>query len=654
MKFVGKIVGLSLLLMGILFARDYTLTSPSGKLKVRISVNEDIRFSVDYAKQPLIVSSPIDLKIQDQGFLGQQPQVKEVQTSSTNTVIEPVVKQKSAKIRVHFQQLDLNLSNNVTLQFRAFDDGVAYRWKLNLPQNKIQIDSERVEIHFAGDFLTYFPEETSFHSHHERLYKKWRLSQVGRRFCALPVLLIAPDSIKILLTEADLYDYPGLFLKGSSNRSFQLNGIFPHFPLSEIKKNDRDVWVNKYAPYLARTKGRRTLPWRVFIITDKDDELLTSQMVFKLASPLRIEDVKWIKPGKVAWDWWNALNLYGVDFRAGVNTQTYKYYIDFAARYGLDYILLDEGWYKLGDLLSVVPQIDIPEIVRYAHSKKVGVILWVVWKTLDEQFEQAMNQFEKWGIDGIKVDFMQRSDQPTVQFYEKVAKEAAKRHLLVDFHGCYKPAGLRRAYPNVLTREGVPGLEHNKWTDKMATPEMVVTLPFIRMVAGPMDYTPGAMINATKKQFRAIWDRPMSQGTRCQQLALFVVFESPLQMLADSPSNYLREPEAMEFLAAVPVVWDETRVLKAKIGDYIVMARRNGSEWYVAALTDWTPRDFTIPFDFLPEGTFKAIILEDGPNADRNAIDFKRKEMKITRKQTLNIHLAPGGGWVARLIPVQK
>ena len=369
-------------------------------------------------------------------------------------------------------------------------------------------------------------------------------------------------------------------------------------------------------------------------------------MVYKLAKPLQLTDTSWIKPGKVAWDWWNANNVYGVDFRAGINTETYKYYIDFAAKYGLEYIILDEGWYVLGDLMKVVEGMDMEALFRYAKSKNVGIIPWVIWKTLDDQLTEAMDQFEKWGAKGLKVDFMQRDDQWMVNYYDKIAKEGAKRHMLIDFHGSFKPTGLRRAYPNVITREGVRGLENCKW-GTAANPEYNVTIPFIRMVAGPMDYTPGAMINAQKRDFQAIFNRPMSLGTRCHQLAMYVVYESPLQMLADSPSNYLKEPECMEFLAKVPTVWDETKVLDAKVADYLLIARKSGSEWYVGAMTDWTGRELTVDFSFLGPGQHSIEIYKDGINADRHGNDYKKETSKVSASDTMKIKLAPGGGWAA-------
>jgi len=399
---------------------------------------------------------------------------------------------------------------------------------------------------------------------------------------------------------------------------------------------------------MAKTAGTREFPWRVLVVAAADTTLLDTDIVYRLASESRIGDTSWIRPGKVAWDWWNFNNIYGVPFRAGVNTDTYKHYIDFAAENGIEYVILDEGWYKLGDLMTQMPGIDMEAIAAHARQKKVGLVMWVIWKTLDLQLAQALDQFEKWGVKGIKVDFMQREDQWMVNYYERVAREAAKRHLLVDFHGAYKPTGLYRTYPNVVTSEGVLGLEQSKWGD-LASPDNAVTFPFMRMMAGPVDYTPGAMMNATKADFKPVFNRPVSQGTRCQQLAMYVVYESPLQMLADSPSNYRREPESLAFLAGVPTVWDETKVLSAAIGEHILVARRSGTAWYVGAMTNWSARDLEVPLSFLGEGTWEADIFKDGPNADRAAVDYAREKRAVGASDRLRIHLAPGGGWVARI-----
>jgi alpha-glucosidase len=373
-------------------------------------------------------------------------------------------------------------------------------------------------------------------------------------------------------------------------------------------------------------------------------------MIWKLASASEIEDPSWIKPGKVSWDWWNDNNIYGVDFKAGINTETYKYYIDFASNYNLEYIILDEGWYHLEDVLKIKKEINLPELLAYAESKNVGIILWVTWKALYDQLDLALQTFEDWGVKGIKVDFMQRDDQWMVNYYTLIAEKAAQHHLLVDFHGAYKPTGLHRTYPNVITFEGVAGMEQSKWGTK-ANPEHDLILPFIRMVAGPMDYTPGAMKNASQEDFRPIYSSPMSQGTRCHQLAMYVVFESPLQMLSDNPSNYLKEAEAMKFLEQVPTTWDDTKVLSAKVSDYILLTRKSKEKWFIGAMTDWDERYLSISFDFLDEGDYMLQIWQDGINADKHGADFQTKVLMVDKKTILPIHLAKGGGWVGILKP---
>jgi len=463
----------------------------------------------------------------------------------------------------------------------------------------------------------------------------------------LPAVVDVRGGAKLAIAESDLSDYPGLWLQGSAPQ-FALKATFPPYPLKEQQTSDRDYKVVEAADYIAVTAGTRTFPWRVLGIADHDGDLITNQLVYLLESPSNVEDTSWIRPGKVAWDWWNDWNIDGVDFHAGINTKTYEYYVDFASKYGLPYIILDDGWYKLGDLLQVNPDLNMEELVSYANQKNVGLILWASWKTLDDQLIPALDQFDKWGIKGIKVDFMQRSDQIMINYFDKVCREAAKRHMLVDFHGDQKPAVMTRTWPNLINTEGVRGMEWSKWSWE-SEPAHNISLPFTRMFLGPLDFTPGAMRNATRQTFAPIGSQPMAMGTRCQQLAMYVVYEAPLQMLSDSPSNYLREPEAMEFLAAVPTVWDETRVLDAKMSQYVLLARRDGSDWYVGAMTDWTPRDLEIDFSFLPDGNFTLDSYEDGVNADRNASDYRKTTKQINRTTKMKIHLAPGGGFAARI-----
>jgi len=652
-KGIRNIIFCIIVFSPLVFAETYELKSPGKRITLKITTADRIYYSVYHDSEPIITPSSISLTIGPGMVLGKNPEVKKTRSHSIDEKIIPVVQQKNAVIIDRCNELSIFFKGNFGLVFRVYDDGAAYRFILNM-KNPVKVINEEVNVTFADNHHIYFPTEESFLSHQERLYEYIQLDNISsEKFSSLPVLVDIKNGPKVAIAEADLEDYPGMYLRGNKNTT--LTGIFPGAALKEEtvdlnrRGGDRSIRVLEYANYIALTKGKRNLPWRVLVIADKDIDLVNSEMIFKLAKPLQLKDTSWIKPGKVAWDWWNFNNIYGVDFKAGINTDTYQYYIDFASTYGIEYIILDEGWYKPGDLMTINPNIGIETLLAYAKKKNVGIILWVVWKTLEDQFDAAMQKFEAWGVKGIKVDFMQRDDQRIVNYYHKVAKEAAKRKMVVDFHGSYTPKGLRRAYPNVLTREGVCGLEHYKWKSSLS-PEHELTLPFIRMLAGPMDFTPGAMVNAQKDNFKPIYRRPMSKGTRCHQLAMYVVYESPLQMLADNPTLYMREPECLAFLSKVPTVWDETKVLQAKVGDYIAVARRNGQEWYVGAMTDWTPREMELHFDFIDKGMYTAEIYRDGVNAYRNGSDFKRIETSIENGQKLKIYLAPGGGWAARII----
>ncbi|MGE5199456.1 MAG: glycoside hydrolase family 97 protein, partial [Rhodospirillaceae bacterium] len=608
-------------------AGPLTVASPNGALAVTIGTEGQLTWSVALRGNAIVAPSPIAVTLEGGRVLGDRPVVARTTTQSVDRILKPVVRQKRAEIHDRYNERRIDFSGGCALLVRAYDDGVAYRWVTALP-GEVRVVNEDVTLAFAGDHLVYFPEETSFQSHQERQYKRLRISEITPgRFSSLPAMVQLTGGAKVVVTEADLFDYPGMDLAGGGPNT--LKGLFPAYPKKVELKRDRDEVVVERESYIAKTRGTREFPWRVLVVAEHDADLLDTDIVYRLASETTMADTSWIRPGKVAWDWWNDLNVYGVPFESGVNTDTYKHYIDFAAENGLEYIILDEGWYKLGDLLSITPGVDMDAIAAHAKQKNVGLIMWVVWKTLDLQMGPALDQFEKWGVKGIKVDFMQREDQWMVNYYERVAREAAKRKLLVDFHGAYKPTGLYRTWPHVITSEGVLGLEQSKWGD-LASPDNAVTFPFMRMLAGPVDYTPGAMMNAAKKDFRPIFGRPMSQGTRCQQLAMYVVFESPLQMLADSPSNYRREPESLAFLAAVPAVWDETRALSASVGEHILVARRHGREWYVGALTNWDARDLEVDLSFLGTGPFRAEIFRDGPNAHRAGVDYVREEAPVT------------------------
>ncbi len=611
---------------------SYDLRSPDKRIEVRIRAAKGVRYDVLLKGRALLQDCTFSLDI-DHKILGLDPKVIKAKERSYDQIIEP----------------RLDMQGSYAVVFRAYNEGVAYRLETSLSKEQVKVYTEEVNLNFPSNFTAYYPQEDSFFSHNERKYTPQRLTEIAPAFIAtLPAVLDVGEGAKVAIAESDVEDYPGMWLRGIGGNG--LAATFPPYPLKEKLERDRDFKVIESADYIAVTNGTRTFPWRLMGIAEKDGDLLTNQLVWLLEKPSQIQDTSWIKPGKVAWDWWNANNVYGADFKVGINTQTYKFYIDFAAKFGIPYIILDEGWYKLGNVLDVVPEINMEELTTYSKQKNVGIILWVIWKTLDDQLEPALNQYAKWGIKGIKVDFMQRSDQLLINYYHKVSRETAKRKMLVDFHGDQKPASMTRTWPNLISAEGVRGLEWSKWGAE-TEPEHNVTLPFTRMFLGPMDYTPGAMLNAQKASFAPIFHRPMSLGTRCHQLAMYVAYESPLQMLADSPSNYLREPEAMEFLAAVPTEWDETKVLDARIADYVLVARRSGSDWYVGAMTDWTPRELEVDFSFLPEGNFQMQAYEDGANADRYGSDYKMVKSRVNGTTKLRIKLAPGGGWAARIHP---
>ncbi|MBP6977996.1 MAG: glycoside hydrolase family 97 protein [Lentimicrobiaceae bacterium] len=626
---------------GVLIGQPFRVGSPDNTIQAVIDTRESITATVFYQGEQVMKLSDIAMIIRDKGTIGQGAAVRSHRLTSMDTVLIPVVKQKSERISDQCNELEIRFKGDYSLVFRVYDDGFAYRFHTRF-DGDIIVEDEKCLLGFPGQTHIYFPEEQSFFSHNERAYLYLPVDSITPgRFCSLPALVESPGGTKILLTESSLEDYPGMWLTGKGDHT--LVPLFPAYPRTVEQTRDRDVRVVNRYDYIAKTAGTRDFPWRIMVIAGNDGQLISNQLPWLLSSPCRIKDPSWIKPGKVAWDWWNANNIYGVDFKSGVNTETYKYYIDFASDHGIEYVILDEGWYKLGNLLEIIPEINIQEIVRYGNEKNVGIILWVIWKTLDDQLQEALDQFAAWGVKGIKVDFMQRDDQPMVEYYWKIARKAASRKLLVDFHGAYKPSGLNRTWPNVLTGEGVRGLEWNKWSD-VITPEHDVTLPFIRMAAGPMDYTPGAMLNAQQEQFHPVFDRPMSQGTRCHQLAMYIVYESPLQMLADSPSNYLKENECMEFLSEVPSVWDETVVLDAKVGDYVIVARRSGSRWFLGGMTDWSSREFTIDLSFLSGDTYEYELYQDGWNSDRFAGDFSKVSGRISSHDQLTVHMSPGGG----------
>ncbi|WP_020210017.1 glycoside hydrolase family 97 protein [Gilvimarinus chinensis] len=635
---------ISTLLAPVAQADTYELTSPNGELTLSINTDQTLQWSASLNGKPAITASQIGLVLQGEGDIASGAKVNSADTSETQNTLTPAVAHKNSQVKEHYRELRLRFANGYGVDFRAYNDGAAYRF-VGETDSKIVIEKEIASLNFPELTETLFPEEETLISHYERSYVPEMLADIqAPRFASLPVYFDA-DGINILFTESDLRDYPGLFVEGTGGNGVTAKHpgvVTKATPMAGSEDRNQDITM---ASHIAETNGKRNFPWRLAVITDNDAELVQSELVWLLAEENQLDDSSWIKPGRIAWDWYNANNLFDVDFKAGINTQTYKYYIDFAAQHGLEYVILDEGWTKTTtNIVESNPNMDIPELIRYGKEKGVGIILWALWGPLDKDYENILKTYGEWGAAGIKIDFMQRSDQYMVNYYEKIAKEAAKHQLLVDYHGGFKPAGLRRTYPNVLTYEGVKGNENNKWSQDI-TPEHNVTLPFTRMVAGPMDYTPGALRNAHLPQHHVSHFRPVSIGTRAHQVAMYAVYESALQMLCESPSTYLREPEVTEFIAAFPSVWDETRVLDASVGDYILVARRNGDTWYLGAMTDNTARTLSVDFSFLGEGNYQLDLLRDGLNTEHYAEDYKREQRDISAAQTLEINLASGGGW---------
>jgi alpha-glucosidase len=465
----------------------------------------------------------------------------------------------------------------------------------------------------------------------------------------LPALVQLGSGECILFLEANTWDYPVMWIKKSDT------GLVSHYwGVPDGYRGGSDSWYSKRTTgnkdYIANTSASRDFPWKLFAVAEKETGLLTNQLVYLLGQDCKIENTSWIKPGWVILDWWARRGIYGVDFKAGINNETAKYMIDFSAEFGLQYFLFDYGWTAGNDLTKVIPEVDMAEIVRYANSKNVDVLLWVAYSLFDDQMEAALQQFRKWGVKGVKIDFMNRSDQEIVNFYWRAAEACAKYKMVVNFHGAYRPDGLRRAYPNVLTREALIEFEYSGINKDWDNPDHHCTLPFIRGVAGPMDYIPGTMNNASKKDFALNGDKLMGQGTRAHSMAMAVICESPMQMIPDAPPLYYRERECTEFLIQIPVEWDEIVPLDGKLGDFVALARRNGNTWYVAAITDWSPRTMEINFDFLDEGKLYQIeIIKDGINADVTAVDYKKEVGTVKKGDKIQINMASGGGWIAKI-----
>lgn len=643
--------------------KRYGLASPDGRLEMKISVGDGVSYDVLHDGVLLLEDSRLSMTLKDGTVYGGQGQLpRKVRTRSFDeTVPSPVY--KKSEVEENFNEISLEFKE-FTLIFRAYDDACAYRF-VSASKIPFVVSDEQADFRFPEDRSAFIPY----------VNKKWKgslqdilvndfqcpythslLSEWMDRWSIAPILVQCPQGKSVVITEADLMDYPGMFLynyrKGTGET---LSGYFARVPDNvEIGGHNMvQEMVNSRKDYIAECSPREIFPWRVIAVASSDKELTASDIVWKLAAPAdSSKDWSWVRPGKVAWDWWNAWNIKGVDFEAGVNNATYRYYIDFAAANGIEYVILDEGWAVkyANDLTQVVPEIDLEELIAYGKERGVGIILWVGWYPFTKDMEEVCRRFSEMGVKGFKVDFMNRDDQKMVRWYREAAEMCAKYHLLMNFHGSYKPTGLQRTYPNVVNFEGVFGLEQMKWSDKSVDHVTYdVTIPFIRMVAGPMDYTQGAMRNAIRKNYRPIGTEPMSQGTRCRQLAEYVVFDSPLNMMCDSPTNYMAEQECTDFIAAIPTVWDETVPIDGKVSEYVAMARRRGDRWYVGAMTDWNARTLELDLGFLPEGDYTMTVYRDGVNAHRIASDYRKVVEDVPTSRRISVKMAPGGGWAAEI-----
>ena len=643
--------------------KHYELKSPDGKLTVKVETKDGLYYTLTHGDDLLLDKSYMAMNMMDGTTFGKEKKQGKVSYRSVDQTIDAIAYKKS-KVSDKFNEMTLSYKE-FSVIFRAYDDGMAYRFVSHLkkPSN---LQHELVWFNFAQDWnmwAAYVSQhtdslDTQFYNSFENHYSYSPISEWNtERLAFLPLMVDGPNGKKIVITESDLDDYPGMYLYTNPfNEEPTLTANFAPYP-KEVKQgghNNLQMEVQKREPYIAECDGPREFPWRIVAVSENDVQMADNDMVYRLAKPADPEaDWSWVKPGKVAWDWWNDWNIDGVDFRSGINNETYKYYIDFASANGIEYVILDEGWSVNGaaDLFQVVPEIDLEMLVKYASERNVGLILWAGYWAFDRDMEKVCKHYSEMGVKGFKVDFMDRDDQYMVDFHRRAAETAAKYHMMVDFHGTYKPVGLSRTYPNVINYEGVHGLETMKWSD--ASVDQVtydVTVPYIRMMAGPMDYTQGAMRNATRGNYHPVYNEPMSQGTRCRQLSQYVVFDSPLNMLCDSPSNYMREQECLKFIAEIPTVWDETKGLCGEVGKYIAMARRSGDDWYVGAMTDWSSRELVLDLTFLPEGSYQVEIYRDGANAHRIARDYKKEIVDLPSDRKLTVKMAPGGGFAAKIV----
>ena len=656
-KLCLAILSLLLLIGNASFAakeKKYVLSSPDGTLKVEISAGNELAYQVMHGNDTILSHSNIGLVLENGTIVGKTPRITgERRRKIKDNMESPFYRFK--EFVATGNELDLKLKGGFGIIFRAYNEGVAYRF-YTTQSSDIIIKEEQAEFNFKEDYTAYLPYTTNdkkpMAMAYQNVYDIIPLSKAQPKLAFLPVTVDC-GSVKLTLLESDLEAYPGMFVQSQQGK-YGLKGVFAPYPAkTDFYPWRKQEYVTETTDFISRSRGSRSYPWRVLAITEKDTDMPVNNLVYALASPNRIGDTSWIKTGKVAWDWWNDWNLKGVPFKAGINMDTYKYYIDFASRNGLEFIVLDEGWYdpKSGDMLTVIPELDLPELIAYGKSKGVEIVLWTVFNVLDSQLEAACKKYADMGIKGFKVDFLDRDDQTAVEMVYRIAEMTARYKLTLDLHGIYKPTGINRIYPHIINFESVFGMEEVKWTDiKNNMPLYDVTFPYIRMMAGPVDYTPGAMRNATKADWRAMYYTPASMGTRCHQLAAYIVHDSPFTMLCDAPTNYLNEQECVDFIASLPVEVDSTFIASGELGKYIVTVRKKDVNWYIGGMTSWDERDVQLDFSFLPEGmSYTAVLFKDGVNANKQAEDYRKETIRIDKDSRLTLHLASGGGFAMKL-----
>lgn len=643
----------------VVAADSVIVNSPDKKISVTVNYTDKITYTITYENEIILQPSLIDLILENGQKLSDELRLQKKSIASFNDKIISPVPEKRKEIIDNYNEVTLQFRQPYALLFRVYNDGVAYRIVTRF-EDSIIIKNEIALFNFDKNKKVLLPiveprkEADRFHTSFEELYQLKSIDSLSDSIIAYsPVLVGTGNEIKIAITDSDLDDYPGMFLGGTASNA--LEGVFAPYPLQKEITNAEypQEIVTQRADYIAKVKGSRSLPWRVLMIAKKDKELPSNDLVYRLASPSKLNDASWVHPGKGTDEWIIGINLFNVPFKSGVNTASYKYYIDFAKQFGFQEIMMDAGWSNYKNLFDINPAINMDTLSAYAKSRNIKISMWTLCSTLDRQLDSALTQFNKWGVDFIMTDFMDRDDQQMVDFYTRIAKACADHKIMIMFHGAYAPKGFNRTWPNAVTREGVLGSEYNIWSDK-PSPEHDLTLPFTRMLAGPMDYEPGLLDNATKDQFRPIDKKVMSQGTRCHQLAMFVVYDNPMQIFSGNPSQGLLEPEFMNLLGSIPTTWDKTKILDAKVSDYIITARKKDNNWYIGGMTDWTSREFTLPLDFLDEGDYTAELCIDGVNADSYASDYIIKKFIFRKGEPLKIKMAQGGGFVLKLVKKQK